>query len=339
MDKRETLDYKRIYSLALDANVKDIFPLLEKNPEELSEKDILFIEDFNKRFKFDKDRSDYLKNNQSRIHDLQLILRNYWRKSLLDPKGSFNDILAKETTAFLQKEYTPTKNMEIERDTLGYLVSEYIKSKGYHTIKEMGRTGRIFDLLVWKSQRDSLYTFELKDEKIQVKVVFMNDFVTLGWEEYATFGNRYPGGWATDSAIYCVEEAYDLESEKFRISYLAHEGRHFADKKKYPNLKGPDLEYRAKLSELSLAQDRIHPLIEAFTANANKNSENPHPLANYCVIRDLSRVQFKMDFQNDVESWKTIAPKKINRIANKLLRKNTKELQKRGASVERLIKA
>nr|WP_299337968.1 hypothetical protein [Allomuricauda sp.] len=335
----ETLDYDQIYSHALDANVKDIFPLLDINPEQLSEKDVLFIENFNERFKFEEDRSEYLKSQQSRIHDLQLIVRDYWRKSLLDPKGNFEDTLAEEVTAFLKKEYVIIKNRNIDRDSLGYLVSEYIKSKGYHTTKEMGKTGRIFDLLVWESQRDSLYTFDLKNEQIQVKVVFMNDFVTLGWEEYATFGTRYPGGWATDSAIYCVEEVYDLESEKFRISYLAHEGRHFADKKKYPNLKGPDLEYRAKLSELSLAQDRIYHLLKAFTANANKNSENPHPLANYCVIRDLSRLQFKMGFQKDAENWKTVSPEKINRMAHKLLKKNTKELQKRGTSVERLIKA
>lgn len=337
--EKETLDYDQIYSHALDANVKDIFPLLEINPELLNEKDALFVENFNNRFKFEEDRSEYLKVKTSRIHDLQLIVRDYWRKSLLEPSGNFDDVLAKEATAFLEKEYAPTKNVKITRDSLGYLVSEYIKSKGYHTTMEMGKTGRIFDLLVWESQRDSVYTFDLKNEEIQVKVVFMNDFVTLGWEEYATFGNRYPGGWATNNAIYCVEEVYDLESEKFRISYLAHEGRHFADKKKYPNLKGPDLEYRAKLSELSLAKERVYPLMKAFTANANKNSENPHPLANYCVIRDLSRLQFKTDFQKDAESWKTVPAKRINRMANRLLRKNTKELQKRGPSVERLIKA
>ncbi|PRX55132.1 hypothetical protein [Flagellimonas meridianipacifica] len=338
-DERETLDYGQIYSHALDANVKDIFPLLEVDSEQLSEEDALFIENFNKRFKFEEDRSEYLKNKKSRIHDLQLIVREYWRKALLEPKNNFDDILAKEATAFLEKEYAAIKNRNIHRDSLGRLVSEYIESKGYHTTKEMGKTGRIFDLLVWESQRDSLYSFDLKNEEIQVKVVFMNDFVTLGWEEYATFGKRYPGGWATNNAIYCVEEAYDLESEKFKISYLAHEGRHVADKKKYPNLKGPDLEYRAKLSELSLAQKRVYNLLEAFTANANKNSKNPHPLANYCVIRDLSRLYFKLDFQKDVKSWKSVPPEKINRMANKLLKKNTRELQKRGASVERIIRA
>lgn len=170
-----------------------------------------------------------------------------------------------------------------------------------------------------------------------MNVLFMEDFVTLGWEEYATLGNYYPGGWATKDAIYCVKSAYDLKSENFLISYLAHEGRHFIDYKLFPKLESADLEYRAKLTELSLADKTMYELIEFFIQNANFASENAHSVANFCAIRDLSRSIFGIDFEKDISKWKSIRPSKINKAAYKLIQLNTKALQSKGLDVEKFI--
>ncbi len=333
------LDYAKIYAHCLNADVLSAMPLLTVDEQHLNEKDIDFVSEFNSRFAHEVDNSAYFSGQKSKIHELHVIFKDYWRKSLLNPDEAQERTLGKSAIGFLKKNYPPAKDKKITRDSLGYFLSNYIKSKGYYTTEAVGKTGRLLDLLIWKSQRDTTYTFNLKSEKLEVKVVFMNDFITLGWEEYATLGKYYPGGWAKNDAIYCVEEAYDLESENFKISYLAHEGRHFVDYKAFPNLKGPDLEYRAKLSELSLAQETIYDLIRSFTSNANPESENPHPLANYCVIRDLSKMLFKTDFQKDASQWKTISAKKINKTAFSLLKNNTKALRKKGKSVERYIKA
>ena len=42
------------------------------------------------------------------------------------------------------------------------------------------------------------------------------------------------------------------------ISYLAHESRHFEDYQLFPKLKSADLEYRAKLTELSMANETLY---------------------------------------------------------------------------------
>jgi len=98
-----------------------------------------------------------------------------------------------------------------------------------------------------KTKKIPFSKFNLLDEELKVKVVLMTDFATLGWEEYATLGTYYPGGWATDDALYCVKDAYDLNSETFLVSYLAHESRHFSDYKLFDKkLSGAELEYRAK---------------------------------------------------------------------------------------------
>ena len=165
----------------------------------------------------------------------------------------------------------------------------------------------------------------------------MDNFITLGWEEYATLGKHYPGGWTSD-AIYCVKRAYDLKSEDFLVSLLAHEGRHFADNKLFPKLTSADLEYRAKFTELSIAKKTIYQLIDFFIDNANYESDNGHNIADYCVIRDLSKELFNVEFEKDKVKWHKINVLTINKIAYKLLQKNTKELKVIGRNVEKLIK-
>ena len=154
----------------------------------------------------------------------------------------------------------------------------------------------------------------------------LRDFVTLGWDEYATIG-KHIGGWATDEALYCVEKGYDTKSETFKISYLAHEGRHFKDFNLFPDIDNTNLEYRAKLTELSLAKETLYDLIEFFIDNANSESINPHPVANYSLIKNLSRVLFNSDFENDISKWKKITSEKLNKTAEEL-NKSTRILSK-----------
>lgn len=327
-----SIDYTKIYAHCLDGNVKAALPLLDVPSNQLNDKDRKFKEDFEERFLGKVDNSDYLKAEKSKIHELQLIFRDYWRQYLLDPNAKHERSLGMNTIRFLKTNFSDVKEKEITRDSLGYFLSQYIKGQGYLTTQSVNKTGGIYDLLVWKSQRDTTYAFSLKKEKIKTKVVFMNDFATLGWEEYATFGKYYPGGWTANGTIYCVEDAYDIDSEDFQISYLAHEGRHFLDNKIFPGLDSADLEYRAKLSELSLAETTLYEILENFITKANGDSKNPHPLANYHVVKSLSKAIFKVDFEKNIQIWQKIPRKKLNKIAYRLLKRNTKMLKMQGVT-------
>ena len=115
--------------------------------------------------------------------------------------------------------------------------------------------------MVWKTEKDTIYKIKYDGKITSVKVYNIDKFITLGWEQYATLGRHYPRGWATSDALYCFADAYDLKSENFLISFINHEGRHFADYKLFPKLKGigaADLEYRAKLTELSLLTKELY---------------------------------------------------------------------------------
>jgi hypothetical protein len=118
--------------------------------------------------------------------------------------------------------------------------------------------------MLWKIQSPRTYHINLPEREVDVHVVFMDSFVSLGWAGYATCGRSHTGGWATKDSLYAVVSAYDTTSEQFRVSYLAHEGKHFSDYSEFPQLEQPELEYRAKLTELAASDQSTHALIKAF---------------------------------------------------------------------------
>jgi len=319
------LDYHKIYSFCLDANVKPaLVSLSDLDSRKLPVKDQQFKSAFESRFKFAKDQKDYRSEINHSLSNILDMFRNYWRASLLDSSINLDSLLQYQLSDLLEKKYVSVKELPGNSDTVDYYLKKMITSSGCYTTG-FGKTGRLFDLLIWKKQQDTQYVFSIGNEMISTKVIFMDDFLTLGWEQYATLDRYYPGGWATDTALFCVKQAYDLHSEDFLISYLAHESRHF------PKLTPADLEYRAKLTELSLADSSLYSLVSFFISNANYESENAHSLADYCVIRDLSVLLFHKNFENDIKAWQEKGVHTINTGARQILADNTKALLALGA--------
>lgn len=332
------LDYSKIYAYCLDGDVKSALKLLAIDPQKkISVQDQIFITDFENRFKYDVDKSNFLNERKSGIDSLLKMYHNYWRTALIHPDENYEARITKDITSFLENNYPFSKGKLINEDSIDVYLVKYVKSKGLHTTG-YGKTGKLYDLLVWKTEKDSIYKSAVRNETLTSRVFMMEEFVTLGWEEYSTMGSYHPGGWATTEALYCVKKSYDIKGEYFLISYLAHEGRHFADYKMFPKLVSADLEYRAKLTELSLLDTKLFEVIEDFISQANYDSENGHSVANFCVIRDLSKSIFGFAFEKDLAKWKSVSKNKINIAAYKLLQANTKALQSKGRSVEKFIK-
>ncbi|MGH7681707.1 MAG: hypothetical protein ACRENN_06930, partial [Candidatus Eiseniibacteriota bacterium] len=126
--------------------------------------------------------------------------------------------------------------------------------------------------------------------------------------------------------------SYDTTSENFRVSYLAHEGRHFSDYKEFPRLEQPELEYRAKLTELAVSNETTLTLVKAFSEQAGRDRAVPHSFADYCVIRDLSRTVFRSDEGvKNPATWNSVAPDRLRKEALKLLQANDSRLHHMGA--------
>jgi hypothetical protein len=186
--------------------------------------------------------------------------------------------------------------------------------------------------MLWARQDTTRHDVELTDETRPVTVVMVGDFLVKGWAEFATFGRASTGGWATDDALFCLADDYDLDSEKFRISYLKHETRHRADYDRFPALEQIDLEYRAKLTELAYADTSLFSVLETFLHNAQPNPAAPHAYAADALVRDLSGVLFDAKRPDDPERWRKVAPARIHRAARELLARNTAALEAAGAS-------
>ena len=330
-------DYGKLLGMALSQDIKSILKELDST-NMLTEKDKKFKYEFESRFKYEKDKSSYLAKKDTTLNALNRIYRDYWRKSMLDKSGKDDKILEKSIFFFLKSENEKYKftDQKINKKTFEEAYNKYIEFKGYHTTG-YGKTGSLYDFLVWKKNTDTTYRINLINDTINVSVHFMDGFISLGWEEYATLGTSYPGGWTTKTALYCVRQAYDTKSENFMVSYLGHEGQHFSDYKNYPGLISNDLEYRAKLSELTFSNENVYKLIAMFINNAKYDKTNAHPFSNFCIIRDLSKVFFNSDFERDMEKWKSISKSEINNAAKKLFIQNTVNLNAMGKEVKSIL--
>jgi hypothetical protein len=334
------INYKKIYGYALQANINAALTILKADSANLiTQKDKEFIKNFYNRFKYKEDKSSYLIERKSPIDSLMKFFRDYWRLSLKNDDQNYDTLIIRNISTFLAGKYhLNIVHNELPVDTLDLYMTKYIRTTGFYT-SGFGKTGKLYDLLVWRKERDTTYEFQIQKEKIRAPVVFMDGFISLGWEEYATLGKNYPGGWTTSSAIFAVSKAYDVKSEEFLVDLLAHEGRHFADSKLFPHLGGADLEYRAKLVELSLLKQSVYHTMEFFINESDhSNYENSHPFANYCLIRDLSKVIFGVEFEKNINKWKTVSYQQINAAAVKLLIDNTASLNSQGFNVKRYIK-
>lgn len=331
----DTLKFEQVFLKGLMGNIPEALVFLDTiDASTLTERQQKIKQQYYARFRT-KDEVYTYKTGNALIRELINIYINYWQKALIDNNSieNYDNELADSAAEFLNKNYSIVSNKPIHdvKDNFPQYMQEYLKTKGLYAAT--GKTGMFYDLLIHAKETEVFYDVTTPEDTIKVKVVFMEDIISNGWEEYATFGKYYPGGWATTDALFCVKESYDLESEKFLVSYLKHEGKHFADYKLFPKLGGTDLEYRAKLVELSSAKESLFNLIKFFSKNARYDKQNPHGFANFCVIRDLSRLAFSEDIVTDMKKWEEISPDVINGYAVSLLKKNTAELKKAGAEI------
>lgn len=205
-----------------------------------------------------------------------------------------------------------------------------VEAEGLHALT--GMTLPLHEFMVWRRSTRTSYPVELPEQRVDVAVVFLDDFASLGWAAFATAGRSHTGGWATADALYAVRSAYDIESESFRVSYLAHEGRHFADYRAFPKLAQPELEYRAKLTELACADDTLPALLVRFAARTGTDRSVPHAFAHHWLVRHLA-VELGSE-----PPWDSVPRERIHAAARALLARSTHELGLRGAAtVERWL--
>ncbi|WP_422083802.1 hypothetical protein [Ulvibacterium sp.] len=339
--KIDSSNFDKLYPYALRGDMRAVFEILEMaHDSSLTQDQKNTKKGYYQRFLYRTEDFNY-NTDDPVVMDLFKRFQNYWRSIIIEnvTQKLADSLFRGEMTYFLKKYVAP--DLSIERIDKEYytLFQDFFKSKDMHGIA-MGKTGHLFDLYLWKDQERKEYSIDLPEgQTVEVPIVFMRNFISNGWSHYTTFGHSFSGGWATSKELFCVEESYGpKDGEEFLISYVSHEGQHFADYKIFPKLKQADLEFRAKLTELSLARETTYEILKKFITNAKNDTSYAHPYANYRVIEFLSQKIMKSDFEPDLEKWKRISTKEINRVALKLLKEHSKKLKSMGAeSVEAYI--
>lgn len=210
------------------------------------------------------------------------LYRGYWRAGLLAPatRGAEEDGLRRGLAALLGA--APDATM----DALESLLTTRLEAEGLHALT--GVTAPFRELMLWRRQTGEDRAVDLPEGPHRTHVVLLDDFLSFGWAGYATCDRSHTGGWVRPDGIYAVVPGWsDLNGEQYLVSFLGHESQHFADKEKYGELPSWVLEYRAKLTELALADTTLAHLLGAFAHNQGDDMEIPHSYANKRVLAAL----------------------------------------------------
>lgn len=209
--------------------------------------------------------------------------RSYWRASLLRPetRAAQEEQLMEGLRALLGlPEDAGSERVEAE-------LTQRVTAEGHHVL--MGRTPPLLEFMVWSSETSDVHQVPLPEGKHSIQVKVLDDFASLGWSAYATCDRSFTGGWVKSDAIYAVRPGWkDLTAENFQVSFLAHETQHFADKQRFGELESWELEYRAKLAELALADATLPRILSAFASNQGSDLSVPHSYANRIVLSWLA---------------------------------------------------
>ena len=238
------------------------------------------------------------------LHEYRL----YWREAVNAPEARDEalDRLAGRLAALMAQP-------DMGRTDIERAVQERIRAEGRHVLG--GQTGLLRDLMVWSGQEERDFDVELPEGRHTTRVFLLTDFQNRGWASWLTCGATGTGGWAKPEGLYLVAESYDLTSENFTASFLGHETQHFADYKTWPGLPGRELEYRAKLTELSRANVMLRQLLAIFTRNQSDNEADAHSHANKRVLAAL-RVRLGLPSDGDLA---TVPPDDLREAARQEL--------------------
>lgn len=335
-----SLAFESIYPHALRGEMHKVFEILDTlTIENLNEEELEIKRKYYKRFISKTEKYDYNTSDTTIINVVDMF-HSYWNDVMINNEqlDIADSLFIESMSRYLFNSNRGSSPQASIKNNIYNQTNSFLKERGYYS-NAFGKTGYLFDLFLWKTESVKNYTVELLDENVNVTVYLMDDFISTGWSHYTTFGKSYTGGWANREALYCVVNAYDTESENYQISYLTHEGQHFYDYEKYPNLIQKDLEYRAKLVELAKSKTTTKQIIRKFVINASNQPENAHAFANYCVIRDLSKLLFNKNYTKEKSDWMSIDSELIRVKSEELFRINTNKLDAIGSKVVRgLIK-
>jgi len=187
---------------------------------------------------------------------------------------------------------------------------ERIRAEGSHVLG--GRTGRLLDLMLWNRQDERDVSTILPEGPYSARLFLLDDFASRGWSNWLTCGRAGTGGWTKPEGLYVIVPAYDsLEDEAFAVGFVAHETQHFADNAAWAGPPGGAVGFRAKLTQLALADATRPRTLGAFVTNQGDDPDEAHSYANRRV---LTALRARLGLGEDADLT-TVAPARLRAAA------------------------
>lgn len=210
------------------------------------------------------------------------VFRKYWHRALTNPdqRATFTSKLDVELKRrlMLDDKASPSEIDEAIRARL--------RLEGNYAL--LGQTGVLRELMIWRKEVREQESVTMPHGTYKTSVAYLDEFIEPGWAQYATCEQRGSGGWVADRTLFAVVPVYDdIQSEEFRVTFLGHETQHFLDLDTYDNLTSWELEYRAKLIELSLAVQTLPNVLQKFIEDRRNDQAYPHSYANHRLVDKL----------------------------------------------------
>lgn len=303
------------FKMVFAGDVSGAAALFASNPDDQGTK--MLAGKFTRRFVERSDGIDLAGIDSPVVIEIAELFQTYWRDAMMQTASL--EVLEGKLTHHLDR-------LLVERgfatalddeDILLENIEALIRDEGYFA--QSGRTPPLLELMIWTKDEVVNESVELTDGTYEVDLHRLDGFASYGWSNFAAFGMTRTGGWAEKDGLYCLCGNYDLDSERFELSFLKHETRHFADYELYPELQASDLEYRGKLTELAFSKEGTYELLAHFANSANRVENAPHPLANWYVIEGLSRLLLEGKQPVAASAWTLIPKQRIRLAARQLL--------------------
>lgn len=323
---------KPVVFSAIYGDVKTSMALLNDIDESnLSKLEQRFVQKYKDRFA----TTESQEKPKDYVHQIIEVFHGYWHKGLLQEIGQeegFKWVFSKLEPIAAERSYTAGNFSEGEFERMADFLMGELKKDGYYS--NIGAVKPFLNIMVWKKEYEKIYDVDLGGTTQKVNVLFIDEFLELGWGAYATFDVMYVGGWAKKDRLFCVKPAYDIESENFRVSYLGHEARHFADYKLFPKLDQVDLEYRAKLTEVLLADETFTEVIDKFIHEQREDKNNPHAYSAYLAMNGLSE---RMKLKKPGEALANLEKSMVKSQVRAMIEEHSSSLNKKGAATVKTV--
>jgi len=314
----------QLQSSALSGDLRPVEQLIARLDEaRLDELSLALLDQYQARFAPDTGKHVYGPDD-SLASKTVAVYQDYWRAALTHTVSSSEaeQQLRSELSQLLSEEFPGYEPGEDVFDQLQQALT------GQNLGHSLEQTPPWRDLYIWGRQSQRSFAVELTDGVEQVNVTLIEQPLVQGWQHFASLDLFATSGWATPTGLYCLCWSYDLDSEAFEVSWLKHETRHLVDFREFPGMTEAHMEYRAKLTELAYAGNRVSGLLRHFSNSGTANSPSPHAAANFQVSRNIYLEIVGQEVPPHPDPWQFLGPDRVGPAAIRLLQQDTQSLSK-----------